>query len=59
MNDLLDYIGICPVFRQGKLCVCYRKFFDTFGESIKKCIHSVLLQGIVVQIRMGSGGGLD
>ena len=39
--------------------MCYRKFFDTFGDSIQKCIHSVLLQGIVVKIRMGSGGGLD
>lgn len=39
--------------------MCYRQFFDTFGDSIQKCIKSVLLQGIVVQIRMGSGGGLE
>lgn len=39
--------------------MCYLQFFNTFGDSIQKCIKSVLLQGIVVQIRMGSGGGLD
>lgn len=39
--------------------MCYHLFFNTFGDSIQKCIKSVLLQGIVVQIRMGSGGGLD
>ncbi|KAL4301663.1 hypothetical protein AHAS_Ahas17G0323400 [Arachis hypogaea] len=27
-------------FPAGKI-MCYRKFFDTFGDSIQKCIHSV------------------
>ncbi|KAL1294219.1 hypothetical protein AAHE18_19G126700 [Arachis hypogaea] len=43
-------------FPAGKI-MCYRKFFDTFGDSIRVSTAFVLLQGIVVQIRMGSGGG--
>ena len=59
MNDLLYSFWICLVFRQGKSCVTVS--FLTLSVTAFKSVSTafVLLQGIVVQIRMGSGGGLD
>ncbi|QHN95468.1 uncharacterized protein DS421_18g609900 [Arachis hypogaea] len=40
--------------------MCYRKFFDTFGDSIQKCIHSVrFAPGDRSSNSYGERGGLD